>query len=275
MVCTRIEEKHESKVVTMACVEDTVSMDTVVEILRCMWHCPEDHAIKKLRQHPRVIHEQFGFEYLKDDKVCVCHHILERQQHNGHIFNVDKLCDFILAGSCPHVSDKCPVDRISRAGAYFITAASALGKEDVVRYLMIKGSSLNTATQVLKLTPIHLALMKNDLNMVYFLLAREVEVNVYCEFSEGNFSPLMLAARDGTKETVNLLLDVPDIRLDFLNQSETGALTCALLNRNTNILDILIRAGVQASKTTLEKAVQMNDERYTGENFKDKTTDIF
>ncbi|XP_021372982.1 ankyrin repeat and SOCS box protein 3-like [Mizuhopecten yessoensis] len=243
----------------MACAEDGVSLDTIVDILRCIWHCPEDHAIKKLRQHPKVLKEPFGFEYLKDDKVCVCHHILERLQHNGHIFHVNKLCDLILAGSCPHVSENSPVECISRAGTYFITAAAALGKEDVVRYLMIKGSSLDAKTQVLKLAPIHLALMKNDLNMLYFLLAREVEVNVYCEFSEGRFSPLMLAARDGTEETVNLLLDVPDIRLDFLNQSETGALTCALQNKNSNILDILIRAGVQASKTTLEKAVQMNN----------------
>ncbi|XP_069139331.1 ankyrin-1-like [Argopecten irradians] len=245
----------------MACVE-TVGFhgDTVVDILKFT-----SLAYASLRTD----------KYLKDDKRCVCHHILERLQHNGHIFHVDKLCDFILSGCCPHVTDKSPVDHISRAGAYFITAAAALGKEDVVRYLMIKGSSLNTATQVLKLTPIHHALMKNDLNMLYFLLAREVDVNVYCEFSEGLFSPLMLSARDGTEETVNLLLNVPDIRLDFLNQSETGALTCALVNSNTNILDILIRAGVQASKTTLEKAIQMNDANILEKILKTKPLNYF
>lgn len=241
--------------------------------------CDDNYDASELLRYSIVCQCWISFysvvEYLRDDTVCICHHILERLNHNGHVFHVDKLCDFILAGACPHVGESPPVDKIAKAGAYFITAASALGKEDIVRYLMIKGCSLDTATEVLKLTPIHHALMRNDLNMIHFLLAREANVNVYCEFSEGRFSPLMLAARDGTEECVNLLLDVPDIRLDFLNQSETGALTCALHNKVTKILDTLIRAGVQASKTTLEKAVEMNDDKVLEKILKTKPVTYF
>lgn len=41
--------------------DSTNELDQVIEILRCLWHCPEEHVIQKLRQSPKTIHLTFGF----------------------------------------------------------------------------------------------------------------------------------------------------------------------------------------------------------------------
>jgi len=198
-------------------------------------------------------------DYANNDWRCICHQILERLQHNDHIFHVEKLCELIQAKSCPHITENTQPDGKSQTGTYFIIAAAALGKEDVVRYLMLKGCSLNISTKVLNLAPIHHAVMKNDLNMIHFFLAREVDVNLRCKFVNGLYTPLMLAAENGSPEMVNLLLNFPNIRLNFMNQNERGALTCGLESNDETVVDILLAAGVTATKTTLEKAVKRNN----------------
>ena len=214
-------------------------------------------------------------EYIKGDRLCICHHILERMKHRGHIFHIEKLCEFILTGKCPHVKTNSEVSYIATCGISFMSAASALCKEDVVRYLMVRGCSVNTMTSALHLAPIHFAAMTPNQNLLHFLLSNKADVNSVCRFEDGVYSPLMLAARSGDVGIVQLLLSNSSVRKDFQNQNNIGSLTCALENTNLEVLDILIKAGVKATKTTIIQANEMKDSRLMGKVLSTRPLEFF
>ena len=80
--------------------------------------------------------------------------------------------------------------------------AAAIGREEIVRILILKGVNVNVTGQY-KRTPLHEAAAGGHENIVFLLLAYEADVNA---LSFGGTNPMFLAATHGRAEIVRTVL---------------------------------------------------------------------
>ncbi|KAJ8304752.1 hypothetical protein KUTeg_018335 [Tegillarca granosa] len=235
--------------------------EQLVSLLYYLFGDNEEEAIHKLKEHHRMIETYFGFDYLKDDKICVCAHILEKLQHDGYIFPVNKLSRYILSGRCPHVQRHTPRESVGTTSTNLVLVAVALGKLQTVQYIVESGCSLDCSTSVLKMTPLHIAVHRNDLRLFQYLVSQGVDVNRCCRGCEGEYSTLMLAVQGNCNEIVKELLTTTDINGNFRNINHKGALCCAVQNCSEDMINMLLSSGIKPTVGTLQKALDSNNSR--------------
>ena len=143
----------------------------------------------------------------------------------GHVTVVD----FLLAR-------KVSVNARSRYGDTAILAASLKGHVEVVKMLLGAGAELNPPGW----TPLHYAAFEGRTAMVKFLLEKGAGKNA---IAPNEFTPLMLAVRNGHEEAARVLLYAdPEVNYKTPNAGDT-ALKLAVQKGLAPIVELLKRAG--------------------------------
>lgn len=96
------------------------------------------------------------------------------------------------------------VNSFSKDGFTALHLAAFFGHPDVARFLIQNGAKVDTAaTNAMKVTPLHSAAARNQLEVSELLLSSGANVNAK---QEGDFTPLHAAAQSGSIEMARLLI---------------------------------------------------------------------
>ncbi|KAK3094714.1 hypothetical protein FSP39_005364 [Pinctada imbricata] len=230
----------------------------IAKIFKCMVKDDEDEIIWTLSSNIDLAKEEFGFEMKQSGNKCICGHMFEKLRHNDHVFHINKLSDWIVAGHCPH-AEKESNHLKQEARSTFLHCACALGKLRVVKFLAHEHDvSLELTTKAVLFSPIHFAIYNRNMELFNFLMAKKVNINKCCRGLD-RYSPLMLAVMEKSTEMVQRLLQQDDIQKNFVNSVQKGALCCAVENEDDEMVDILTRNGVLATPATLQRAESLGN----------------
>uniref|UniRef100_A0A0N5AY30 Poly [ADP-ribose] polymerase n=1 Tax=Syphacia muris TaxID=451379 RepID=A0A0N5AY30_9BILA len=102
-------------------------------------------------------------------------------------------------------------------------------------------------------TPLHLAVEKNRLEVVDFLLSEE-NINVEAQLSASwqKITPLMVACQNGFLDVANMLIDKGGAIVEKVDKLRRTALTHAVINGEMHIVSMLLRRG--ASPTSADSS---------------------
>ena len=127
---------------------------------------------------------------------------------------------------------------------YCVRAAlrSGLGQycKDVVQVLIDAGADVNIRSDLGRTSPLHEACESGVLNVAKILVRAGARV---CVTDEGGSTCLTRAADGGHTETVRYLVGLPDVDVNHQDVENNSALHCAVISRQTDIVQVLIAAG--------------------------------
>lgn len=149
-----------------------------------------------------------------------------------------------------------------------LQVAVASGYKDIVGYLLEHGAKLDQSWMCW--TPLLIAVSKNNISMVQFLLDRGADANF-----NGNeeFSLLELAASNGYREIVKLLLDYGASKIQgrVYSKDYNSPLLSAVNNRHYDVMKLLLERGIDVNQrrtcsggTALHGAVHNGDIQAVG-----------
>ncbi len=131
---------------------------------------------------------------------------------------------------------KAAVNARSKFGDTALLAASLKGHTEVVKALLAGGAELNPSGW----SPLHYAAFEGRAETVKFLLDKGADKNA---IAPNEFTPLMLAVRNGHEEAARALLyGDPDVNYKTPSAGET-ALMLAVKKGATPVVELLKRAG--------------------------------
>ncbi len=135
------------------------------------------------------------------------------------------------------LANKASVNARNKYGDTPLMAAALKGHVEVARVLLANGAELNPPGW----TPLHYAAFENRAAMIEFLLEKGANKNAV---APNEFTPLMLAARNGNEEAARALLyGDPDVNYKTRSSGDT-ALKLAMRKGNAvGVVDLLKRAG--------------------------------
>ena len=111
----------------------------------------------------------------------------------------------------------------------------------VVQVLIDAGADVNIRSDFGRTSPLHEACESGVLDVAKILVRAGARV---CVTDEGGSTCLTRAADFGHTETVRYLVGLPDVDVNHQNVENNSALHCAVISRQTDIVQVLIAAGV-------------------------------
>jgi len=121
----------------------------------------------------------------------------------------------------------------------------------IIRAIKESGRSLDLIIQGRHCAPLHIAALENKLAIGRCLIDEGANVNIQSDAYLDNITPLLLAAEDGHKDFVKLLIEH---QVDVNAQAKDGftALHTACLEGHTDIVRLLLEHGARIDMTTNE-----------------------
>lgn len=132
----------------------------------------------------------------------------------------------------------------TQTGTTALFAAASLGRCNIVDMLLRCGADCEKAIEGTGQTPLLMACTLGNTNLVEQLTEFGADVN-HCS-SDGS-SPLIVAAANGRKAVVDLLLRIDKLDYNARNNRGMTALYCAVQNNHAEIVYMLLEAGADPS----------------------------
>ncbi len=168
-------------------------------------------------------------------------------------FLVDRSRCLLEAGADPNCADPlegAPLHTISSCACSATSVVAAVAAADIGRDLISRGATICPATEALLPNAAH----RGKLHAVEYLI-KDVGCDPNVVWRQG-MTPLILAARAGRTDIVNLLLTVDTLNLDVADNSGKTAVDYAIANGRNEIANLLLERKLHIVTTTTEVLAQ-------------------
>mmetsp|Transcript_12573 Transcript_12573/g.18849 ORF Transcript_12573/g.18849 Transcript_12573/m.18849 type:complete len:337 (+) Transcript_12573:119-1129(+) len=170
--------------------------------------------------------------------------ILERDKYGNTllhrvIYDMDlSLTKYLL----PFYKSTGNLDIRNNAGFTPLHCATLSVFHKAVRLLIDQGANVNVEAYFTEYSPLKFAIISEDVAMVKTLL--EASADFQCR--HGNHRPFLLAVYTGNTKLVNILLEQPDLDLNFSNYSRSP-LNYAILHKHYSIVESILKHGADVN----------------------------
>lgn len=129
--------------------------------------------------------------------------------------------------------------------------AAQQGPIESIKTLLTNGAKINAQTTgvVAGNSALMIAIQQNKYNIVKLLIDNDADVN---NISDTGITPLMIAAKIGNIDIVNLLIATPQINIHTVNKAGQNALIYGYISGNIEIVQLLTKLGITTNLTPKE-----------------------
>lgn len=162
----------------------------------------------------------------------------------------------------------------NKKGMSLLHQAAFNGSTGAVNALIGYGLDINAKANTMKVTPLHLAVLKNQTSIIKTLIKASADLHM---FDSIHATPLHIAAMNSNNQAIRLLLDAganPNVK-EFSNSCELSPLHHAVVNNNSEGVRLLVSKGANSqcvavlnkeTSPTLLKKFSINLEVCEGED---------